>query len=67
MNRLSVALPLSRHHGKWIVYLLILLTPGSFVVIALLGLIKLLVRVAAHTRSRAVQPAMSRYQMQTNQ
>ena len=66
MNRLSVASPLSRHYGKWIVYLLILLTPGSFVVIALLGLIKLLVRVGAQTRSRAVQAAMTRYQTQTD-
>jgi len=65
MNRSHSAL-LSRHYGKWIVYLLILLTPGSFVVIALLGLIRLLVRVAAHTRTRAVQAAMTRYQTQTD-
>jgi hypothetical protein len=43
MDRYTCYLPafLSRNYGRWGAYLLILLTPGSFVLLPVLALIKL--------------------------
>jgi hypothetical protein len=44
MDRFTFYLPalLSRKYGRWGAYLLILLTPGSFVFLPVLALVKLL-------------------------
>ena len=45
MDQLTASLP--RHYGKWWVYLVILLTPGSFLVVSAVALYRLIVTSAA--------------------